>query len=90
MDDISQDNKRIPSRRLLIIFTKLHSVLGRSVVESLLFSLTDYEIDLFDENKSFSLDEIQEMFGGILGEGGSELLMERLRKELSILDSLDI
>ena len=86
--NIDQDNNKIQSRRLLIATTKLHSLWGRPVVDSLLFWLSDFGIDLYDESRAYSLNELRVGICKLLEEAVAGLIVRRLQKELAIMDSI--
>jgi hypothetical protein len=78
----NDDNRTRSAAELLAALAKLESVIGgEAVVDTIVISLKEHNIDLEDDSKSYSLDELQKGLEKIIGEG-SVLLIERLRKEL--------
>lgn len=72
---------RISSLRLKEAFESLHKVLGRSIVDLLIYDLERQGIALGRE-EYYSLDQVRQVFEATFGEDGASLLMEKLRKEL--------
>jgi hypothetical protein len=72
---------RVSSLRLKEAFESLHKVLGRSIVDLLIYDLERQGIALGNE-EYYSLDEVRQVFEATFGEDGASLLMEKLRKAL--------
>ena len=86
MEPINPDNNKIKihSAELLSALKKLHDMLGRELVECMVTSLEHHGIALRDKSKFYSLHEIQEAFNKMFGSDASQLLLQRLKRELSL------
>lgn len=62
-------------------FESLSKVLGRSIVDLLVYDLERQGIALGKE-EYYSLEQIRQVFEATFGEDGASLLVEKLRKEL--------
>jgi hypothetical protein len=84
MEAINHDNNKVKihSTELLSALKKLHGMLGRVLVECIVTSLEHHGIDLRDKSKFYSLNEIQEAFNKMFGTDASQLLLQRLKREL--------
>ena len=63
-------------------FDSLSKVLGRSIVDLIVYDLERQGIALGDKDEYYTLDQIRQVFEGTFGDDGTSLLMEKLRKEL--------
>ena len=78
--DVAPDNEKINSQRLMIALLKLENFLGgRAVIDTILISLKGSGINLDDETKSYSLDELEEGLRKIIGEA-SVFVIARLKE----------
>ena len=68
--------------RLRQAFESLSKVLGRSIVDLLIYDLERQGIALGSKDEYYTLDQIRQVFESTFGEDGSSLLMEKIRKEL--------
>lgn len=59
----------------------LQKVLGRSIVDLLIYDLESQGIAL-GTDEYYTLDRIRQVFEATFGEDGASLLVEKLRKEL--------
>lgn len=72
---------RISSLKLKEAFESLQRVLGRSIVDLLIYDLERQGIAL-GRDEYYSLDQVRQVFEATFGEDGAFLLTEKLRKEL--------
>lgn len=72
---------RISSLKLKEAFESLQRVLGRSIVDLLIYDLERQGIAL-GQDEYYSLDQVRQVFEATFGEDGAFLLTEKLRKEL--------
>jgi hypothetical protein len=77
----SNNASRISGLRLRQAFESLRKVLGRSIVDLLIYDLEKQGIAL-DKEEYYTLDQIRQVFEVTFGEDGASLLAEKLRKEL--------
>jgi predicted xylose isomerase-like sugar epimerase len=86
MEPINPDNNKVKihSAELLSALKKLNDMLGRELVECMVTSLEHRGIALRDKSKFYSLSEIQEAFNKMFGSDASQLLLQRLKRELSL------
>ena len=72
---------RISSLRLKQAFGSLSKVLGRSIVDLLIYDLEMQGIAL-GQDESYTLDQIRQVFEATFGEDGASFLVDKLRREL--------
>jgi flagellar biosynthesis component FlhA len=86
----NNDNVLIHSQELLNALTKLNDLLSRTAVERLIDSLKHHHyhgvVDSTTTNKSdyYSLNEVQQAFTKLLGPEACQLIIQRLKRELSL------
>jgi hypothetical protein len=87
----NDDNVRIHSQELLSALTKLNDLLGRTAVERLIDLLKQYRHRVVDKTTItdnsdyyYSLDEVQQAFTKMLGPEACQLIIQRLKRELSL------
>jgi hypothetical protein len=68
---------------MLKAFRKLDSLLSKPLVDAIINSLKYHEVDLRNKGNTYSLNEILQAFSKMFGPEASELLLQRLKKELS-------
>jgi len=78
----SKNSTRVSGLRLKEAFDSLSKVLGRSIVDLLVYDLERQGIALGGKDEYYTLDQIRQVFEGTFGDDGTSLLMEKLRKEL--------
>lgn len=77
----SRNSGRVSGLKLKEAFESLSKVLGRSIVDLLVYDLERQGIALGKE-EYYSLEQIRQVFEATFGEDGASLLVEKLRKEL--------
>jgi DcmR-like sensory protein len=77
------DQEPVPAARLKEVFQKLEGLIGRTYTEEIIEELKQLGIDLSGKRESYFLHEIHEALDLIFGLDAAELLMERLKTELS-------
>lgn len=82
MTNGSRNSSRVSGLRLKEAFDSLSKVLGRSIVDLLVYDLERQGIALGNKDEYYTLDQIRQVFQGTFGDDGTSLLIEKLRKEL--------
>jgi hypothetical protein len=78
----NNNGTKIHSERLLIALTKLNDLLGKVLVKQIINSLKYHGVDLGDESKFYSINDIHAALAKMFGPDASQLLVERLKVEL--------
>ena len=68
---------------MLKAFRKLDSLLSKPLVDAIINSLRYHGVDLRTKGNVYSLTEISQAFNKMFGPEASELLLQRLKRELS-------
>lgn len=79
----SKYSTRVCGTRLRQAFDRLSNVLGRSIVDLLVYDLERQGI-VFGQDEYYTLEQIRQVFKMTFGEDGTSLLVEKLRKELDL------
>ena len=82
-DDLDQNDEKIHSKEMLKAFRKLDSLLSKPLVDAIINSLKFNGVVFSDMGNTYSLNEILQAFSKMFGPEASELLLQRLKKELS-------
>ncbi len=72
---------RVSGQRLRQAFEGLSKILGRSIVDLLVYDLERQGIT-FSQDEYYTLEHVQQVFEMTFGEDSASLLVEKLRKEL--------
>jgi hypothetical protein len=80
---INYDQDPVPVIKLNEALSSLERMIGRAFADNLRSNMIKVGIDLSDENQSYFLHELREVLDVIFGTEAAELLIERIRKELT-------
>ena len=81
MPPVPKNASRVSGLHLKQAIENLSKILGRSIVDLLIYDLEKQGIT-FGHDESYNLESIGELFRLTFGKDGSSLLMDKLRKEL--------